>query len=159
MYKIFGTDKKEYGPATAEQVRQWIAERRLNAQSLAQGEGTGGWKPLSLFTEFSAALAGSPWPATERGVPKPGAVPTAANNTMAVWSLVCGCIGLVCCPLLSIAGLVMGIVALGQLKASPPQEGRGLAIAGIVLSCLGLLEGVAVSLIFLLRSSFHALGR
>jgi hypothetical protein len=60
MYKIIGGDRREYGPATAEELRQWIAEGRLSGQSLIQLEGTGEWKPLSAFPEFAAALGTQP---------------------------------------------------------------------------------------------------
>ena len=56
MYKIIGGDQREYGPITAEQLRQWIAEGRANAQSKIQSEGSGEWKPLGEFAEFAAAL-------------------------------------------------------------------------------------------------------
>jgi hypothetical protein len=56
MYKIIGADGKEYGPVAADQVRQWIAEGRANAQTQAQAEGATDWKPLSAFAEFAAAL-------------------------------------------------------------------------------------------------------
>jgi len=59
MYKIIGADKKEYGPVSAEQVREWIAQGRANAQSLLQAEGSAEWKPLSAFPEFAANLAGA----------------------------------------------------------------------------------------------------
>lgn len=139
MFKIKGSDLKEYGPVTAEQVREWIAQRRLNAESLAQAEGTTSWKPLSLFPEFSAALASTPLPPALPGMPRPDRLPSARNNSLAIWSLVCGCVGLVCCQAVSIAGIVLGTVALGELKANPLQQGRGMAIAGIVLGGLGLV--------------------
>jgi uncharacterized protein DUF4339 len=53
MYKIIGADQKEYGPVSAEQLRQWMAEGRVNAQTLVRAEGTTEWKPLSTFPEFS----------------------------------------------------------------------------------------------------------
>jgi hypothetical protein len=53
MYKIIGVDQKEYGPVTAEEIRQWISEGRLNAQTKACLEGTQDWKPLGMFPEFS----------------------------------------------------------------------------------------------------------
>ena len=31
MYKIQGADQKDYGPVTADLMRQWIAERRGEA--------------------------------------------------------------------------------------------------------------------------------
>ena len=56
MYKIIGADQKEYGPINADQLRQWIAEGRLGAQTSVQAEG-GEWRPLQTFPEFAEALA------------------------------------------------------------------------------------------------------
>ena len=36
MYKIIGADLKEYGPVSVEQLRQWISEGRVNAQTKVQ---------------------------------------------------------------------------------------------------------------------------
>jgi len=60
MFKIIGADGRQYGPATADQVRLWIAEGRANAQSMAQVEGATEWKPLSAFPEFADVLAARP---------------------------------------------------------------------------------------------------
>ena len=57
MYKITGSDGKEYGPVSADQLRQWIAEGRVNAQTRAQMEDTGEWKPLVEFPEFAPAFS------------------------------------------------------------------------------------------------------
>jgi uncharacterized protein YbjT (DUF2867 family) len=57
MYKIIGADQKEYGPVTAEQVRQWVREGRANMGTIARFE-EGPWKPLSTFPDnFSSAAA------------------------------------------------------------------------------------------------------
>ena len=56
MYKILGTDQKEYGPVSADVLRQWIADRRANAQTLIKPEGAADWKPLAEFPEFSTRL-------------------------------------------------------------------------------------------------------
>jgi hypothetical protein len=58
MYKIIGGDQREYGPVTAEQVRDWIAQNRANAQTLAQVQGSSAWQPLGSLPEFANALAG-----------------------------------------------------------------------------------------------------
>ena len=58
MYVIIGGDGKQYGPISAEDMRKWIAEGRLNAQTLAQAEGDIEWKQLSTFPEFATAFAG-----------------------------------------------------------------------------------------------------
>jgi len=56
MYKVIGGDQKQYGPVTADEVRMWIADGRLNAQSLAWAEGGTEWKPLGSFPEFADVL-------------------------------------------------------------------------------------------------------
>src|SRR5258706_726627 len=56
MYKIIGGDKKEYGPVSADDLRHWIAEGRINPQSLIQAEGSREWRPLATFAEFADAL-------------------------------------------------------------------------------------------------------
>ena len=73
-------------------------------------------------------------PTTPANVPT---MPTAARTSgLAVASLVCGLI--MCIPPAALAGLVMGIVALGQI-ADPAKRlsGRGLAIAGIITGAIG----------------------
>ena len=60
MYTIIGGDGKEYGPATGEQIREWIASGRANLDTQAKLEGTAEWKALGDFPEFSG---GDPMPA------------------------------------------------------------------------------------------------
>src|SRR5208283_829213 len=55
-YTIIGGDQKPYGSVTADDVRRWIADGRLNAQSLAKEENDTEWRPLSAFPEFADAL-------------------------------------------------------------------------------------------------------
>jgi hypothetical protein len=57
MFKIIGGDGRQYGPISAEQLREWIAAGRANAQTQTQREGESEWKPLSAFSEFADALA------------------------------------------------------------------------------------------------------
>jgi hypothetical protein len=56
MYKIVGGDQKEYGPVSMEQLRQWAAEGRVNAQTSVQLEGATEWKPLGSLPEFAELL-------------------------------------------------------------------------------------------------------
>ena len=56
-YKVIGGDLKQYGPVSEEDVRKWIADGRLNAQSLAQIHGEIEWKQLFTFPEFADAFA------------------------------------------------------------------------------------------------------
>lgn len=56
MYKILGGDRKEYGPVEADELRRWIAEGRLNAQSMVFADGDTQWRALGTFPEFAEAL-------------------------------------------------------------------------------------------------------
>jgi hypothetical protein len=55
-YTIIGSDAQYYGPITEEDVRRWIAEGRLNAQSMAKAESDAAFRPLSAFPEFTDAF-------------------------------------------------------------------------------------------------------
>ena len=61
-YTIIGGDGKQYGPITEGELRKWIAEGRLSAQSLAKGESDADFRPLSTFTEIADAFAAPPPP-------------------------------------------------------------------------------------------------
>src|ERR1017187_7317251 len=59
MYKIIGADQKEYGPVTADQLRLWLAEGRVNPQTQVLPEGATEWKALGTLPDFAAASPGS----------------------------------------------------------------------------------------------------
>jgi TM2 domain-containing membrane protein YozV len=52
MYKVMGVDGRPYGPVNVEQLRQWIGEGRVNAQTSIQPEGAAEWKALANFPEL-----------------------------------------------------------------------------------------------------------
>lgn len=79
MYKVIGADGKEYGPVSAEQLRQWIAEGRANAQTQAQLAGSTEWKPLGQWPEFADLSGTAPGPTNAPGVPPPLAPPNAES--------------------------------------------------------------------------------
>jgi len=56
-YTIIGGDQKEYGPVTADDVRQWIVEGRLSETSLVKAESDAEFRTLEKFPEFAAAFA------------------------------------------------------------------------------------------------------
>jgi hypothetical protein len=139
MFKIIGADQKEYGPITADQLRQWIAEGRVNAQTKVQPEGATEWKTMADLPEFAAVL---PRPAPPLPPSHLAAPPTpAGTNPMAVWSMVTGIasVFLCCLGFVGIVSIILGAVALSQLKQNPQQSGRGFAIAGIVLGAMAVL--------------------
>ena len=88
MYKIIGADGNEYGPIPAEQVRQWVAEGRLNGLSKIQVDGSGEWKELREMAEFSTLVPPPPPPITLGAAPRPGYAGTLPPaNPLAGWAL------------------------------------------------------------------------
>ena len=78
MYKIIGGDQKEYGLISAEDMRKWIAEGRLNTQTLTKAEGDDEFRPLGGFPEFVDALAA----AAAAAEPPPALASVAPPNQM-----------------------------------------------------------------------------
>ncbi|SCX32137.1 protein of unknown function [Mycolicibacterium fluoranthenivorans] len=76
------------------------------------------------------------------GYGAPYGAPATETNPLAIGSLVASAIG-VLCGIGSIIGIVLGIVALNQIKQTR-QGGQGLAIAGIAVGAVSLV----VSMIF-----------
>ena len=77
--------------------------------------------------------------------PPPQWGPVRTTNGLAIAALVLGLIGLLACPVVGIAALVCGIMALREIDgAHGMQEGRGMAIAGLVLGAIAIVLTVAV---------------
>lgn len=129
MYKIIGADNREYGPLNADQIRQWISERRVNAQTLAQLEGSTDWRPLGSLPEFAQVLGPPPAPVTP-----PPAVATQASKKIAAG--ICG----ILLGSLGIHKFILGYTGAGliMLLVSVLTCGLGAAVMWII----GLIEGI-----------------
>ena len=144
MYKILGTDQKEYGPVSADQVRQWIADGRVAGPTRVKAEGSSDWKSLSEFHEFAAALAAK---SAAPGLPPPpppirsaSTLPTFPSNRppssgMAIASLVMGVLSFLGCSIFTaIPAIFTGHIAHNRSRKSPQEfGGRGMAVAGLVM--------------------------
>jgi hypothetical protein len=156
MYKIIGADQKEYGPVSAEQLRQWIAEGRVNGQTKVQAADATEWKAMADVPEFAGVFP-TPTPTPRPVVPITPLPVQPANSQMAVWSLVTGVISLFCCCgwfIVAPIAIVLGAVALSQLKSHPELTGNGFAIAGIVLGIVAILVWGPLSLLTVFSGQF-----
>ncbi|MGD0060607.1 MAG: CD225/dispanin family protein [Verrucomicrobiia bacterium] len=117
MFKIIGGDGRPYGPVSADQIRQWIAEGRANAQTMAQAEGSVEWKPLGQFPEFAPSAVPPVMPSTP---PTPTAAPAPAFQPRpdvpnylvpAILSTIC------CCLPLGIVAIVFAAQVNTKLQA------------------------------------------
>src|ERR1035438_3519356 len=128
MYKIIGTDQKEYGPISAEQIRRWISEGRIDAQTKVQVGDNADWKLLADIPEFGEVLKNRVLllPITAPGIPS-------KTNGMALASLVCGISGWFC-GIAAVVGLVLGLISMNKIKKSNGQlGGSGMALSGTIV--------------------------
>ena len=79
---------------------------------------------------------GAPYP-TGYGYPP---APESGTNSLAIFSLVASVVGLLC-GVGSIIGIVLGVVAINQIKKTR-QGGHGLAVAGIVVGVASLVISI-----------------
>ncbi len=143
MYKIIGADGKEYGPISAEVLRQWIAEGRANAQSKVLPEGATEWKTLGELPEFAA-------PSAPLGTPAPlSAMPTSAPAAL---NLVSGpAIGLIITAILGFlaqaASLIMRLVGSSMMAAqqnAPPWVAAMSGTIGVIAGIIGILMSALI---------------
>jgi TM2 domain-containing membrane protein YozV len=131
MFKVTGSDGRQYGPATAEDIRRWIAENRVTAQTLLLAEGTTEWKPLGAFAEFALESKTTPPPIV---APPPTAASSRANNKVAAG--ICG----ILLGHLGIHKFILGYTTAGliMLLVNLPTCGIG----GVIMWVIGLIEGI-----------------
>jgi Domain of unknown function (DUF4190) len=80
--------------------------------------------------------------------------PTSTTNGLAIASLVSSIAGWVICGIGFILGIVFGSIAKNQIDQSGgTQQGRGLAVAGIIIGWVGIGLGVLVLLIVIIASA------
>lgn len=111
----------------------------------AQPSGTPPYGPVP--PQFGAPPYGTP-----AGYPPPpytygyGYAPQqGGTNGMAIAAMVCGICGFACL-VPGLVGIILGIVALPQIKRSG-QSGRGMAIAGIVVGALWIVGFVVLVIV------------
>jgi TM2 domain-containing membrane protein YozV len=127
-FYMIGADGRQYGPATEEQVRKWIAEGRAAGNTLLQMEGAA-WRPLATYPEFAGVIAQVP------PLLVPPGLPTA--NTELKSSLAAGLLGVF------LGGLGIHRFYLGYV---------GIGIAQIIVTIVtcgighiwGFIEGICI---------------
>ena len=82
MFNIIGADGRQYGPVSADQIRQWIREGRANANTQVQAAGDPDWKTIASVPELADALAALSAPPT-MAPPLTGGANRASNKIAA----------------------------------------------------------------------------
>lgn len=116
-YIIIGGDQKEYGPITGNDVRKWIAEGRLNEQSLMKAESDAEWRQLSAFPEFADAFGTT--------TPIPDIAPLLGvgqdERKAALEKVKAPAVGLMVSAIISFIMSVWGLISFGSLAAQKQQ--------------------------------------
>ncbi len=155
MYKILGSDGNEYGPVSAEQVKNWIAENRVERKTPVIPKGGVDWVFLGSLPEFAAAFA-SPSPIAPSAKASKSAdglntiIPY--KNVQALVAYYLGVFSVIppVGALLGIPALVLGISGLRFRRRNPETGGSVHAWIGIVLGGLfgfGYLALIALVII------------
>jgi len=162
-------NSQQLGIFSIEEVNRQLTAGTLNLTDLAWYEGAAGWAPLASVPGVSGSAPSStpppsatpvtPTPITPNvpaipapTVPAVPSVPAASTEPLAIWSLVLSLVGLLgfCCggPLLGIAGVVCGHLGLSKISANPRLQGRGLALAGLIIGYFAIVSWVLYLIFF-----------
>jgi len=148
-------DGAKYGPVSAQELRNWLAEGRLKPTDHVWTEGMADWAPYNTVEELNTGVlpqAGgvvyvqSPLQAA----PQQGNGVAVAGMVLGIVSLVLVCIWFISLPC-AIVGLCLSVV--GKNKARETNSGGGMAITGLVLSCVTLALLVIAFIAFMMGLS------
>jgi hypothetical protein len=144
VYKIIGADGKEYGPITAEQLRQWLAEGRANLLTQVLPEGAASWTTVGQLPEFAAAAPG-PVPITPIQPIVQGAAAEQVNGP-AVGLIVVAILG----ALVQVASLVMHVAGTSLMAVNRmpnnPWANVFSGTVGVVFSVIGIILSAVILL-------------
>lgn len=163
-----GRNNQPLGQFTEAEIREGLERGTFFTNDLTWREGMPEWKPLDQVFGFAAAYTLST-PLTAIGPTAMGSIPPPVTAQppghfglgvmpapgTAIASLVLGVLAILSffmCfvgGLLAVPGIICGHSALTRIRRSGDlMQGRGMAIAGLVISYLTLAIGLAVILIF-----------
>ena len=131
IYKIIGADGQQYGPVTADQISRWIAEGRINGETVVLVTGSDGWKPLSTFPELVDELKP---PLTSSTPPAIRALPQTASSKIPAG--VCG----ILLGFLGIHKFILGYTGAGLIMLLATILTCGLAAP--ITYIIGFIEGI-----------------
>ena len=148
-YKIRGDDGQEYGPASSEQIRQWLTEGRVEKHTPVSVAGANDWVSLEAVPELAALITPTAPPVIAATAARPKSdgglnVIIPYRNVRALTAYYLGVFSAI--PILGLplglAAFVLGILGLRFRRKNP-------AAGGAVHAWIGILAGGFFSLAYL----------
>jgi hypothetical protein len=125
------------GPFSPLEVRSSLAAGAIQPTDLAWHEGASEWLPLGSIPSFTADQP----PATPNTVVRAPELPSISG--LAVASMIMGIASFLTCGLTAIPAVIMGHIALHDIKKEPARfTGREIALAGVISGYLGIIFAI-----------------
>ena len=159
QYHFIGGDGKTYGPYSQEQMQQFMAENRVNAQTQVSADG-GAWQPSGQYPELASTGGAPPVPANLGAPAAPGmplpmvANPAAAQamvNGPAIFMMVLAILNIVVLLVSVVMNLFFGGLGMAAMDAGAEPEGVQLIMQGVG-GVIGNICGIIISILILVGS-------
>jgi hypothetical protein len=160
MEWYYSNNGQQAGPVSQDQLAELFRNGTVKPFDLVWNETMTEWTAIGKVEAFASAA-----PATAPAPPSVGAAPTLSAAAMAgsgayspqfaaapqktdglaITSLVLGILSMICCGmgiLTGIPAVICGHIAMGRMKKDPNLQGKGLAIAGLIMGYLGIVVSV-----------------
>jgi hypothetical protein len=128
-------NNQQLGPFTEAEIKAQLASGVISPQDHVWWEGQANWIPLAQSSLMAPAAVTIPGVSTIPVTPVVSNVGGSLQPTskLAIWALVCGCLSLICNIFTAIPAIILGHMGLAETKRNPAVQGRGLAMAGMII--------------------------
>ena len=124
MQIFVNANGQQQGPYSPEEVQDALSRGSLSPDDLCWHEGLSQWQPIASVLASAQRPPDPPTPAPA----------SAKTDPLSIWSLVLGILSWVCFSILAgIPAIICGHLSLRRLKKNALLQGKGMAIAGLVL--------------------------
>ncbi|MCE0484012.1 MAG: GYF domain-containing protein [Methylacidiphilales bacterium] len=148
---------QQLGPFSEDEIKAQLASGAISPQDSVWWQGAPGWMPLdqSPIVTGVPVVAASPSTIRTSGF----AIGALISGILAFFS---GCPALLCGPFVflgliaSVLAIILGHLALSEIKKNPFTEGRGVALVGLAAGYVTLvLELIYITIIAFFITMFH----